>query len=298
MQNQYSMDILKLQEKSNSKCFCCLFYLILIVDLIILIFSISFFIIPFQQQEYEQQYLLEKASQKWIDYLQNSDFQNQKLNLNISYMVYDELQSIQQEFLIQTQDPFYNYTNYTALFEIRNLSKQFGQIEKANMIGKQSEKICLQLLNSKVQLEGQNYCKFHQGFHHKGQQGQQLYRWIRSNNDEEFLPYETIIPSINGSNYYYLFMACFIFKYDIILNFMGGCLEQSGLLFRKLNVNQTYNFEETSIFIRNINDPYLIGINISQNYTNPMNFNKTLFPTFINNCFVGGFAQQESIIMI
>lgn len=65
-------------------------------------------------------------------------------------------------------------------------------------------------------------------------------------------------------NFYYLAEACFqVSVSDQRVVFSGGCFAKDGLVYKKLKPGQSYNFKDTKIYLRNVDDPYIAGVQFS-----------------------------------
>ncbi|CAD8096549.1 unnamed protein product [Paramecium primaurelia] len=262
-------DCLKIQQLIPSRIFCVIFYTICIIDLLLLLFSCSFFIIPYQQQEFEQQYIIEKETSDWELDLNQQDFK--KFNI--------EGQLNQEKFRFNQvhQDP-YLLLNYTTLFQKTGFHEYFGYINYQIAKLTNSKNICLQLI------------QYNQKF--KSQMIQKLPQC----NNSFGVP---IIPWFwKGESIQYLVEICLkVSIEDNQLQYQGGCYK-NGFIYKELEEDNLQTFENLSIYIRHVNDPYISGVEYSHNYSKPKQDNHNQFPKFIYYCFLFGCAGIIYIIFI
>ncbi|CAD8120771.1 unnamed protein product [Paramecium sonneborni] len=261
-------DCLKIQQLIPSRIFCIIFYSICIIDFILLLFSCSFFIIPYQQQEFEQQYIIEKETSDWELDLIEKGFQQ----FNI------EGQLNTQKFLFKQvhKDP-YLLLNYTTLFLKTGFHEYFGYINYQIAQLTNSKKLCLQLMYNK---------KFKQN----------MIQELPSCNDNFGI---IIIPWFwKGEKIQFLVEMCLkVSVKDNQLYYQGGCYN-NGLVYKELGQEELQTFENLSIYIRHVNDPYIRGVEYSHNYAKPKQDNHNQFPKFIYYCFLFGCAGIIYIIFI
>ncbi|CAD8084331.1 unnamed protein product [Paramecium sonneborni] len=220
-------DCLKIQQLIPNRIFCILFYAICIIDLILLLFSCSFFILPFQQEDIQQQFIIEKESTDWTLSLQQTQFGRQP--------IIGQLNNQQFAFIQINQDPYLNIEK-TKLFAKTNFHEFFGYIDYKLPNLMLPKVYCMQLQILK-------------------RQTQKIIKNLPQCKESKGIP---ITPWFwKGENIYYLAEMCFkISIQDYQLQFEGGCFED-GLIYKKLHNDEIANFQNLSMYLRHVDDPYL-----------------------------------------
>ncbi|CAK68049.1 unnamed protein product (macronuclear) [Paramecium tetraurelia] len=137
-------DCFKIQQLIPNRFFCILFYAICIIDLILLLFSCSFFILPYQQEDFQQQFIIEKETIDWSLNLNQKQFGQ--------YSILGELNDQKFRFIQNHYDPYFE-TNNTTYYQKINFHEFFGFVDQklANMMLPQT--YCLQLYISKLKTQ-------------------------------------------------------------------------------------------------------------------------------------------------
>ncbi|CAD8093613.1 unnamed protein product [Paramecium primaurelia] len=261
-----SYDCFKIQQLIPNRIFCILFYAICIIDFILLLFSCSFFILPFQQEDIEQQFIIEKETIDWSLNLNQKQFGQYSI---IGQLNNQEIRFIQNHF-----DPNLQINN-TTFFQLFNFHQFFGYVDYKLAKFMLPKTYCLQLYISK-------------------QKKKQIIKKLPQCNNLFGIP---ISPWYwKGEKLYILTEICLkiSIKQDK-LYFEGGCF-QDGFLYKELMDNEATNFENLSFQIRHIDDPYIHRIKISGEHLKP--FQPSLQLSLVYYSFLFGVSGTIYMILI
>ncbi|CAK87730.1 unnamed protein product (macronuclear) [Paramecium tetraurelia] len=259
-------DCFKIQQLIPNRIFCILFYAICVIDLILLLFSCSFFILPYQQEDVEQQFIIEKETTDW------------NLNLNqqqfTRYPIIGKLNG--QEFRLEKHHYVNLLDNNTSTyFQKTNFHEFLGYLDYqlANLMLPKVH--CLLLQFSK-------------------RQTQKIIKNLPQCNKSIGIP---ITPWFwKGDQIYYLAEICFkISSKDNKLYFEGGCMKD-GFIYKKLSTDETINFDNLSLYLTHVDDQQMNRFKFSEKNQKP--FITSLHLTLIYYCFLFGISGTIYMILI